>query len=336
MHKISIEMKSVFKSFGEKKSFLFEREKSLNVINNVSLKVKAGEIFGLVGESGCGKSTLAKMLVGLLQPDSGDITIEGKPINKFQRKDLSKKIQYVFQNPVASLNPKLSIHNILSTPLKTVGGLTEGSSHKKLLEILDAVNMPRSSLEKFPHEFSGGQAQRLCLARALLAQPDILVLDEPVSALDVSIQAQILELLIELKKEFNLTFIFISHDLSIVEAFCNSVSVLYYGEVVEQSSAKKIFRYPRHPYTELLVKSVPTLLSDIQITDNGKTPNLFEEQKGCLFSPRCNYSRSTCFKKDIKLESLGESYVRCNFPIKKNSKQKKKRIKSTNGGGRVY
>ena len=140
----------------------------------------------------------------------------------------------------------------------------------------------------------------------------------------------------ELKKEFNLTFIFISHDLSIVEAFCNSVSVLYYGEVVEQSSAKKIFRYPRHPYTELLVKSVPTLLSDIQITDNGQTPNLFEEQKGCLFSSRCNYSRSTCFKKDIKLESLGESYVRCNFPIKKNSKQKKKRIKSTNGGGRVY
>ena len=320
MHKISIEMKSVFKSFGEKKSFLFEREKSLNVINNVSLKVKTGEIFGLVGESGCGKSTLAKMLVGLLQPDSGDITIEGKSINKFQRKDLSKKIQYVFQNPVASLNPKLSIYNILSTPLKTVGGLTEGSSHKKLLEILDAVNMPRSSLEKFPHEFSGGQAQRLCLARALLAQPDILVLDEPVSALDVSIQAQILELLIELKKEFNLTFIFISHDLSIVEVFCNSVSVLYYGEVVEQSSAKKIFRYPRHPYTELLVKSVPTLLSDIQITDNGQTPNLFEEQKGCLFYPRCNYSRNTCFKKDIKLESLGESYVRCNFPIKKNSK----------------
>ena len=157
--------------------------------------MKTGEIFGLVGESGCGKSTLAKMLVGLLQPDLGDITIEGKSINKFQREDLSKKIQYVFQNPVASLNPKLSIHNILSTPLKTVGGLTEDSSHKKLLEILDAVNMPRSSLEKFPHEFSGGQAQRLCLARALLAQPDILVLDEPVSALDVSIQAQILDLM---------------------------------------------------------------------------------------------------------------------------------------------
>lgn len=320
MDKTSIEMKSVFKSFEEKRSFLFERDKPLKVINDVSFKVKTGEIFGLVGESGCGKSTIAKMLVGLLQPDSGAISIEGKSIDQFTRKDLSKKIQYVFQNPVASLNPKLSIQNILSTPLKTVRGLTKRSCNKKLLEILDMVNMPRSSLERFPHEFSGGQAQRLCLARALLARPDILVLDEPVSALDVSIQAQILELLVTLKKEFRLTFIFISHDLSVVESFCDSVSVLYYGEIVEHSSSKKIFRYPKHPYTELLVKSVPTLLSHTEITDNGQTPNLFEKQKGCLFSARCNYSKSDCFQKDIKLKSLGESYVRCHFPIKNNNK----------------
>ncbi|MEM9551624.1 MAG: ATP-binding cassette domain-containing protein, partial [Pseudomonadota bacterium] len=227
----------------------------VQAVQPVSLTVQQGETLGIVGESGCGKSTLARMLVGLLPPSSGQIEIEGATLDTADPAAFGRKIQYVFQDPISSLNPRKTIREIMDAPLRHLRGMDATARRRRIAEIFEAVNLRDEFLDRYPHEFSGGQAQRIGIARALAADARILILDEPVSALDVSVQAQVLNLLADLKRDLGLTYLFISHDLAVVEAVSDRVAVLYFGSVVEIGPAKGIFAAPRHPYTKLLADS---------------------------------------------------------------------------------
>ena len=238
---IAIELKGLSKTFPVGKKLLGKPRNLITAVNQVSLAVSEGETLGIVGESGCGKSTLAKMLVGLLQPTDGQIEIYGQPLGNLKRSQIGKHIQYVFQDPISSLNPRKTIRQIMHAPLKHLKNLRSEVREEKIREIFEAVNLRHEFLDRYPHEFSGGQAQRIGIARALAANAKVIILDEPVSALDVSVQAQILNLLSELRAQFNLTFLFISHDLSVIEAVSDRVVVLYFGSVVEIGSDDKIF-----------------------------------------------------------------------------------------------
>ncbi|MHC1551364.1 ATP-binding cassette domain-containing protein [Phyllobacterium sp. K27] len=243
-------------------SFLGKAGHEVLAVKNVSLAMRRGETLAVVGESGSGKSTLARMLVGLEQPTQGRMEIAGRDAAELRRagpRAFGKTIQYVFQDPVASLNPRKTIRQILETPLKLLCGYHGAERLARIRDLLEAVQMPEATLSRYPHEFSGGQAQRIAIARALAAEAEILVLDEPVSALDVSVQAQILLLLADLKQRFNLSYLFISHDLAVVEAISDRVAVMYRGEIVETAPAARLFAEPEHSYTRQLISSAPRI-----------------------------------------------------------------------------
>lgn len=302
------------KSFAQKRLSILKPRQYLHAVKNVSLEITRGETFGVIGESGCGKSTLARMLVGLHSPDSGVTQFAGRDAASLSAHERHSMVQYVFQDPAGSLNPRKTIRQILATPLKLLRGLGKQETQKKLHEIMKAVNLPEDALDRFPHEFSGGQAQRICIARALLAEPEIIVLDEPVSALDVSIQAQILELLADLKKKFGLTYIFISHDLAVVEAFCDRVAVMYFGEIVEVTGSSSLFSSARHPYTNLLARTAPRRGSDIFAESDGELPDPLNPPAGCAFRARCSKSSDICATINPKLKTThGGSDVACHF-----------------------
>ncbi|GHA34565.1 ABC transporter ATP-binding protein [Devosia pacifica] len=258
----AISIDNVTKTFGGGRSLFGGEQHAVHAVRGVSLELKDGETLAIVGESGSGKSTLARMLVGLERPTSGTMTIGGASADELARQGpqaFGRMIQYVFQDPVASLNPRKTIRQILDVPLRRLRGLDSGARKARMRELLDAVQMPVDTLERYPHEFSGGQAQRIAIARALAANARILVLDEPVSALDVSVQAQVLLLLDQLKEEFGLSYLFISHDLAVVESVSDRVAVMYLGEVVEIGDAQDLFRQPEHEYTRNLIESAPRL-----------------------------------------------------------------------------
>ena len=282
------------KSFAQKRLSILKPRQYLHAVKNVSLEIARGETFGVIGESGCGKSTLARMMVGLHGPDSGVIRFAGRDAASLSAQERHGMVQYVFQDPAGSLNPRKTIRQILATPLKLLRGLGKQETRERLDEIMRAVNLPLEALDRFPHEFSGGQAQRICIARALLAEPDIIVLDEPVSALDVSIQAQILQLLADLKEKFDLTYIFISHDLAVVEGFCDRVAVMYFGEIVEVTGSRSLFSGARHPYTRLLAHTAPRRGGDILAEADGELPDPLNPPKGCAFRARCSKSSDIC------------------------------------------
>lgn len=256
----AIEVTNLTKTFGGGRRLFGGRHHEVKAVRDVTLALHHGETLAVVGESGSGKSTLARMVVGLEKPTSGEMQIAGRDaavLHKEGPRAFGRVIQYVFQDPVASLNPRKRIGQILETPLRLLANMEAGKRSQRLKELLDAVSMPANTLERYPHEFSGGQAQRIAIARALAAEPDILVLDEPVSALDVSVQAQVLVLLEDLKKEFDLSYLFISHDLAVVESISDRVAVMYYGEVVEEANAEALFASPQHDYTKKLIGSAP-------------------------------------------------------------------------------
>ncbi len=253
----TLEVHAAVRSFGSGRRLL-------RAVDGVSLSVMRGRTLGIVGESGCGKSTLARMLVGLLPPSSGRLEIDGRSIPELARRDrraLHRRVQMVFQDPLGSLNPRRTVRQILSAPLQALHGMGAAACIARVAELMDLVSLRPDFVDRYPHEFSGGQAQRIGIARALAAQPEVVVLDEPVSALDVSVQAQVLMLLADLQARFGLTYVFISHDLAVVETIAHDVAVMQAGRIVEQASAERIFAEPQHEYTRLLLASVPRIPS---------------------------------------------------------------------------
>lgn len=305
---IAIELKDLSKTFPIGKKLLGKPRNLITAVNQVSLAVSEGETLGIVGESGCGKSTLAKMLVGLLQPTDGQIEIYGQPLGNLKRSQIGKHIQYVFQDPISSLNPRKTIRQIMHAPLKHLKNLPSEVREEKIREIFEAVNLRYEFLDRYPHEFSGGQAQRIGIARALAANAKVIILDEPVSALDVSVQAQILNLLSALRAQFNLTFLFISHDLSVIEAISDRVAVLYFGSVVEIGPADKIFINPQHPYTRLLANSAPSIGQELKNTymPEAELPDPLNPPGGCAFQDRCPLASSKCSHEIPELKSVGD------------------------------
>ena len=300
-----LEIKDLSRIFDISKPWLnrlIEREdrRLLRAVNDVSLNIKRGETFALVGESGSGKSTIAKMIVGLLAASSGEIRFDGVNLaeqSPTAMRNIRRRYQMIFQDPFASLNPRWRVRDIIAEPLRKFGmGDMEGSSQKRVDELLELVGLSAKDGSKFPHEFSGGQRQRIAIARVLSSKPEFIVCDEPTSALDVSVQAQILNLMRDLQDDFGLTYLFISHDLSVVRHMANRIGVLYLGRLVEVSDSKEMFRNPRHPYTQMLLEAVPDLdmTGRTRVKAVGEIPNPITPPSGCTFHPRCPLADAHC------------------------------------------
>ena len=313
-----LEAKNLLKNFPLNRGIFRRKKAQIHAVRSVSFKVKKGEIFGVVGESGCGKSTLARMLVGLTEPTNGEVLLENNKLDKSQKARLPRIIQYVFQDPISSLNPRKTIRQVMSVPLTHLQKLSENDREKQIKKLFKAVNLQEEFLDRYPHEFSGGQAQRIGIARALAANPRILVLDEPVSALDVSVQAQVLNLLSSLKKDFGLTYVFISHDLAVVETVSDRVAVMYFGEIMEIGPAQEIFTRPKHPYTKLLAESAPKIGTTLQLNEKSNTelPDPIHPPNGCAFFPRCNNSTAKCLEVNPKLRMHENNvFIACHNPL---------------------
>jgi oligopeptide/dipeptide ABC transporter ATP-binding protein len=279
---------------------VIEREprQFLTATADVSFDIQKGETFALVGESGSGKSTIAKMVVGLLPPSAGTITFDGQPIDAGQGipRALRRRFQMIFQDPFASLNPRWRVGDIIAEPMLTFGLKTAGEARAEVARLLGVVGLSAQDAGKYPHEFSGGQRQRIAIARALSSRPEFIVCDEPTSALDVSVQAQILNLMRDLQDEFGLTYLLISHDLSVVRHMANRIGVLYLGRLVEVAEGKRLFTEPQHPYTRMLLDAVPdlTLSGRKRVRVEGEIPNPISPPPGCPFHPRCPLAFDRC------------------------------------------
>ena len=280
---------------------LFKREIArLRAVDGVSLALRAGEVLGVVGESGCGKTTLGRAMVGLYPPTSGRLLVEGRDVatlGEAERRLLTRDVQMVFQDPFSSLNPRKRIRQILEVPFEVHGIAEGGAREARIRELVELVGLAPEHLDRWPHELSGGQRQRIVIARALALQPKVMVLDEPLSALDMSIQSQVLNLLVDLQQRLGLSYVFISHDLSIVEYLCDSVAVMYLGRVVETAPAAALFAAPRHPYTQALLAAVPDPVprrERITRPLEGDVPSPLAAPAGCAFHPRCPLAQPRC------------------------------------------
>ncbi|MBT5263668.1 MAG: ATP-binding cassette domain-containing protein [Rhodospirillaceae bacterium] len=281
----------------------------LKAVDDISLEVRRGEVLGIVGESGCGKSTLGKTLMGIHPPSGGQIVFEGNDITNMKpgaSRGLRSSLQYSYQDPGASLDPRWKIGRSLHEPLEIHTQLSREERDKRVRSILKSVGLPEGHLDHYPHEISGGQQRRVGLARILTLHPSVIILDEPTSGLDVSVQATILNLFSDLRQEFNLTYLFISHDLSVVRMICDRIAVMYLGKIVEIGDTETVFSNPRHPYTQSLLAAVP-IIGGRRVTDNfwlqGEPPNPGDLPSGCRFRTRCPNVRPECADKEPELRS---------------------------------
>lgn len=309
-----LEIKNLNVTYQTKKG-LIGKIQTVHAVNNVSLDIQKGEILAIAGESGCGKSTLAKAIMKLVQSDSGEILLNGENVlNLKHNKDLKKfyqKVQMIFQNPYSSLNPKMKIGEILKEPLIINTDLKKEEITEIVEEKIKKVGLDKSALNLYPHEFSGGQRQRIAIARSLILNPEFIIADEPVSALDVSIQAQIINLLKQLKEDFNLTFLFISHDLSVIKYLSDRIAIMYLGEVVEIGKTEEIFKNPKHPYTKALLSSVPELNPQDEkerIHLQGELPSPENLPTGCKFHTRCPYVMEICKTSTPQVKEFSDTH----------------------------
>ena len=300
------------------KSGYLQPSKNLKALAGASLELYAGKTLAVVGESGCGKSTLARLLTMIEQPTSGQLSIDGIDVaittDKSIKKQLRQSIQMVFQDPFGSLNPRQKIGNIIQEPLIINTDLSTNERHQKVLEMMELVGLRKEHFQRYPHMFSGGQRQRVAIARALILKPKVVVLDEPVSALDVSIQAQVINLLIELQQELGLAYVFISHDLSVVRHIADEILVMYLGKPVEQGPSEVIFNNPKHPYTQALLSATPSTNINTKrqrIKLIGELPSPINPPTGCAFNPRCQHAHKSCKISEPIMETYGESQAAC-------------------------
>ena len=295
---------------------LFKPNQTLHAVNGINLSVNRGDVLGIVGESGCGKSTLARMLLGLTPPSNGSVSFDGQDLSEIDRRDLAKRVQPIFQDPYSSLNPRRTFASIVAFPFDVAGLGSKAERRSKALEMLERVGLPARYADNTPGQLSGGQRQRVAIARALVMHPEIVVCDEPTSALDVSVQAQILNLLLDLRKEFNLTYVFISHNLAVVEHIATQVAVMYLGRVVELAPTAELFKNPRHPYTQALLASVLTPEPGLGLPDLGlglSFPDPLHPPSGCTFHPRCPQATAECSTRAPELVKNGLGEVACHL-----------------------
>ena len=292
----------------------------LHAVDDVSIAIQHGQTLGVVGESGCGKSTMGRTILRLLEATSGEVLYNGENILKYNRSQMEqmrKKMQIIFQDPYSSLNPRMSVADIIAEPMKVCKIYpTNKQIYARVNELMDVVGLARRFVNAYPHELDGGRRQRIGIARALAVNPEFIVCDEPVSALDVSIQAQILNLLMDLQENMGLTYLFVTHDLSVVKHISNEIAVMYLGQCVEKAPADELFAAPRHPYTKALLSAVPKpslrAKGALQNVIKGEVSNPVNPKPGCRFAARCEHACEACTRQDLHLESCGpEHYVAC-------------------------
>lgn len=311
----AIETRDLARSYRLKRG-IWGAQAVVQAVSGVSFRVERGAVLGLVGESGCGKSTLARLLLGLEPPSAGEVLIDGRPVAEMDRRERARKIQIVFQDPNSSLNPRKSVLSILTTPLRVHRIGSQRERERWAIEMLDQVGLPKRLLHSRPGSLSGGQRQRVAIARALIVRPEILICDEPTSALDVSVQAQILNLLQDLRREFGLTYILISHNLAVIEHMASRVAVMYLGRLVEENRAADVFSVPRHPYTKALLESVLTPDPTLGVPDaelGTGLPNPLAPPTGCRFHPRCPQAMAVCSKQAPPAVPCGGGFVACHL-----------------------
>jgi peptide/nickel transport system ATP-binding protein len=317
-----LEVAGLTRHFPLAKAGFLQRQRVLHALDGVDLRVHPGETVGLVGESGSGKSTLARLIMRLDTPTEGMIRFAGQDITRASQAEirpLRRRMQMIFQDPYASLNPRMTVGGILTGPLRLHGLAADGeAARQRVRELLDLVGLPSTAAERFPHEFSGGQRQRISIARALAVEADFIVGDEPISALDVNIQAQIINLMIGLQERLGLTYLFIAHDLAVVRHISDRIYVLYLGKVMETAPAKALFARPLHPYTNTLISAVPVLeigRADRRIRLRGEIPSAIDPPSGCRFRTRCSAATSRCAEAEPPLaETEPGHFVACHFP----------------------
>lgn len=315
MGELLLEVKNLKKYFPVTSGFIRKKTEYVKAVDDVSFNVYKGETLGLVGESGCGKSTTGRMIVNLMKPTSGDILFEGtsfKGLSKKQEKDLRKSIQIIFQDPYASLNPRMTIGDIIAEPMRVNHIVDKSEIDKEVLNLLNHVGLASYHRNRYPHEFSGGQRQRVGIARALSLKPKLIVCDEPVSALDVSIQAQVLNLLYDLQKEFNLTYLFIAHGLNVVKHVSSRVGVMYLGKLVEIADEESLYSDAKHPYTQALLSAIPIpdpSRKKNRILLEGDVPSPLNPPSGCRFHTRCFKCMDICKEKEPEMREIEKGHL---------------------------
>lgn len=315
-----LQVEHLKKYFSSSKKFLGGPVKTVKAVDDVSFSVYRGETLGVVGESGCGKSTLGRSILRLHEPDSGLVVYEGKDLSELDKNEMReyrKKMQIIFQDPYASLNPRMTVKELICASLDVFHIGTKEERMELVLDMMEKVGLPLEYLNRYPHEFSGGQRQRIMIARALVLNPGFVVCDEPVSALDVSVRAQVLNLMKDLQQELSLTYLFISHDLSVVRYICDRIMVMYLGKVVEIATKDELYSHALHPYTQALLSSIPIPDVDAQqerIRLAGDIPSPMNPPSGCRFHTRCAYAQQKCKECEPEFRDMGDGHmVACHF-----------------------